>query len=45
MCRNNCCNESTLELHSCPYQSDVNGNDEDYCDCCKDCEYDCVQEI
>lgn len=31
--------------HACPFQSDVN-NDEDYtCDCCGECEYECAMDI
>ena len=33
-------------LHSCPYQSDINDNeDPEYCDCCQNCTYECAMDI
>ncbi len=33
-------------LHSCPYASEINGNDvEDYCNCCDDCQHECAMDI
>lgn len=31
--------------HPCPYQSELHENDEDYCQCCPDCEHDCLMNI
>lgn len=34
------------DLHSCPYQVDVEGNnDPEYCNCCEDCEKNCAEDI
>lgn len=38
--------DRTEESHSCPYQEDINGNDdEDYCNCCTSCEHECCMDI
>lgn len=32
--------------HSCPFQSDMNGNDDPhYCTCCDRCRHDCAMDI
>lgn len=42
----NCtCDVESIELHPCPYQEDINENFEDYCNCCEECVYQCVQDI
>jgi hypothetical protein len=38
-------NEAMSELHSCPYNSDVNNDDSAYCNCCQDCSYECAMDI
>jgi hypothetical protein len=40
------CNEmDPFDLHSCPFQEDVN-NDPNYeCSCCPECEYQCAMDI
>ena len=43
--RNDCENPATDEPHGCPYQEDVNGNDEEICTCCEDCEHECAMDI
>jgi len=32
---------ATQELHTCPYQVDIEENKEKYCNCCADCEDNC----
>lgn len=32
-------------LHPCPYQEEINDNDDDYCTCCDDCRQECVWDI
>ena len=40
------CNKNDGEdLHVCPYQEDVNGDEETLCNCCTDCVNTCVDEI
>ena len=31
--------------HTCPYQSDINDNDEFQCNCCRSCEGECCDDI
>ena len=31
--------------HGCPYEYDVNDNEEFKCTCCKECEYECERDI
>lgn len=39
------CDKKEIKEHECPYQSDVN-NDEDFkCKCCEYCTNECVQDI
>lgn len=44
-----CCNCKTNpaeELHSCPFACEILGDtDEEYCDCCVDCEMKCYEDI
>lgn len=40
-----CENNAAEPEHSCPYQSEINGDDQYACDCCKECEYNCAMEI
>jgi hypothetical protein len=40
-----CTNLKTLELHSCPYSEDVNGDRDALCQCCSDCEHECAMDI
>ncbi len=41
------CNKSidSPDLHSCPYDSKINGDNSENCNCCADCESDCCQDI
>lgn len=32
-------------LHPCPYAQDINGNYDDVCNCCADCQNQCTQDI
>ena len=40
-----CQKNEASEDHTCPYESEINGDDETMCNCCSECEYDCGQEI
>lgn len=31
--------------HSCPYRSEIAGDDETLCNCCSDCRWQCQQDI
>ncbi len=33
------------DLHPCPFQSDVNDDHETMCNCCPDCEHNCLMDI
>ena len=45
-CENEYCNnEGTLFLHNCPYAEDVNGDSEAVCNCCSECENNCIMDI
>lgn len=36
------CGKNPAEpLHGCPYASDINGDYDSLCDCCKECESEC----
>jgi hypothetical protein len=39
-----CANSGTMS-HTCPYKSDVDGDDETLCNCCADCVSLCGDEI
>jgi hypothetical protein len=39
------CGEEGQKPHICPFQQDVNGNEEDFCNCCEDCQYNCAMDI
>jgi hypothetical protein len=41
------CGEDTdsSELHSCPYQSEINDNEAAICNCCDKCRQECVWDI
>jgi hypothetical protein len=40
-----CGQPGTPELHSCPYQSDINDDDTEGCNCCPDCCHECAMDI
>ena len=41
-----CKKNKAKEPHSCPYASDINGDDNpEYCTCCADCTNDCLMDI
>ena len=31
--------------HTCPFKSDINGDNETLCRCCSDCEHNCLMDI
>lgn len=40
------CHHGKFGWHSCPFQSDMNGNDDShYCQCCSECRHDCAMDI
>lgn len=39
-----CCGER-VTAHSCPYKSDVDGDDTTLCNCCEACEQMCADDI
>jgi len=39
------CGAGGCEIHSCPYESELNGDDGDHCNCCADCEMQCALDI
>lgn len=41
-----CGKQPAQGLHRCPYQYDINDNDDpEYCDCCDACQIDCAMDI
>lgn len=40
-----CEKNQSRELHTCPYQIEINDNDKFECDCCEDCTSDCALEV
>ena len=42
--RSECKNPSSDE-HPCPYQEDINGDFENNCFCCEDCQQECADDI
>ena len=41
----NCERNASEELHTCPYQEDINGDYTTMCNCCVGCQNDCVGDI
>jgi hypothetical protein len=39
------CQNPAAELHVCPYQSEINDDNETLCNCCSECERDCSDDI
>lgn len=40
------CNHVKVGWHSCPYQADMNDNDDPhYCRCCRECRNECAGDI
>lgn len=35
----------TDELHSCPYQCEINDDCSDHCTCCDECQHECAMDI
>lgn len=38
-------NPASNEVHSCPYNEDVNNDHEPCCTCCDDCMHECAMDI
>lgn len=41
----NCGKHPAEELHSCPFQEEINDNSEAGCNCCADCVHECCMDI
>lgn len=39
------CGGQVHEIHTCPYQFDVNKDSEYECNCCNICEFDCAMDV
>ena len=39
------CGEEAAEEHTCPFASDVWGDDATLCTCCEECSYQCAMDI
>lgn len=39
------CGEPGAPDHTCPYDADVNNNDDSECNCCKGCTDDCAMDV
>ena len=39
------CGNEGEEEHSCPWQSDINNDDEYMCNCCDSCSSNCAEDI
>ena len=35
----------TKEMHSCPFTEEIDNDDEPCCNCCENCEYECMMDI
>jgi hypothetical protein len=33
------------DKHTCPYQSEINDDNDSLCNCCSDCQYECAMDI
>jgi hypothetical protein len=33
------------ELHTCPFQEEINDDSESLCNCCGDCERECADDV
>lgn len=45
-CKCDGCGESPArELHTCPYDEEVNDDHEKLCNCCEECEGQCADDI
>ena len=42
---NNKCQNPATAPHTCPYQDEINGDDETLCTCCESCEHSCAMDI
>ena len=41
-----CEKEPATEAHACPFAQEIGGStDEAYCNCCKECRYQCAMDI
>lgn len=38
-------NPGTENLHSCPFNEEINDDPEENCNCCADCEHQCAMDI
>lgn len=40
-----CDKRPATEMHTCPYQEEINDDHELHCDCCDECQHDCAMDI
>jgi hypothetical protein len=39
------CGAAAQEEHPCPYQVEMDGNDDNYCNCCSECTENCAMDV
>ncbi len=39
------CENAGRELHTCPFKSEINDDNETLCNCCDDCSHECAMDI
>jgi hypothetical protein len=39
------CENEAEELHTCPFQEDINDDSETLCNCCAACQHECCMDI
>lgn len=44
-CESPRCSAEGVDLHVCPYASEINNDDESLCNCCDGCAYQCGRDI
>ena len=40
-----CGKNPATELHTCPFAEEINDDHESLCDCCEECEQECIWDI
>ena len=40
-----CGKREATEPHTCPFQVEINGDEETLCECCSECEGECAMDI
>ncbi len=39
------CGDNMSEPHSCPFQCEINNNEDFQCTCCSECQHECLMDI